>query len=81
MNGNYEFKPVGNTNIFECKGLNLVLISEGCNDGQTSVSNMAVMLADVQGPAVTEIYSARDAIPASSVFTQFHAGETCNHLN
>ena len=52
-----------------------MLISEGCNDGQTSVSNMAVMLADVQGPAVTEIYTTRDANPASSVFTQFHAGE------
>ncbi len=71
---NYEFKPVG-TNAFEAQGLNLHLMGAGCLDGQTSISAMAVMLADVQGPAVTEIYTTRDANPASGVFTQFHAGE------
>jgi hypothetical protein len=73
VTGNYEFKPVGTG--FEAQGLNLRLLGAGCIDGRTSISAMAVMLADVQGPAVTEIYTTRNANPASSVFTQFHAGE------
>lgn len=75
INGNYEFKPVGNTNGFETLGLHMNLKSEGCEDGETKVSAMAVMLADVQGPAVTEIYTTREEDHNSDVFTQFHAGE------
>ncbi len=69
--GNYEFKPVGNGT----QGLNLYLKGEGCPCGLVSAAGMSLILADVQSPVVTDIYTTRDANSDSGVFTQFHAGE------
>ena len=75
MGTDYKFVSTG-TGVWNSRGLNLSNSGEGCGCGSSSISNMAVMLADAKGPSVKSIYTTKDASPSSSPFTQFHSGET-----